>query len=104
MPDIATLPAHKLADALRRRELSSRELLDHYLDRIERLDPALNAVVTLDPAAPRRAADAAPRADSKHGTVCPSAMPRRCSADSCRRLAARAAAGRTSRTGCLVGR
>lgn len=41
-------PAHELADAVRRRKLSSRELLDHYLDRIDRLDPPLNAVVTLD--------------------------------------------------------
>jgi amidase len=59
MPDVARLPAHELADALRRRELSSRELLDHYLDRIERLNPALNAVVTLDREGARRAAEAA---------------------------------------------
>ena len=41
-------PATRLAAAIRRRELGSEELLEHYLARIERLDPALNAVVTLD--------------------------------------------------------
>jgi amidase len=41
-------PAHELAAVVRRREISSRELLDHYLDRIAALNPALNAVVTLD--------------------------------------------------------
>ena len=46
-------------EAIRRRELSSRELLDHYLSRVERLNPPLNAVVTLDPDGARRAADAA---------------------------------------------
>jgi amidase len=57
MGDIALEPAHRLAEAIRRRELSSRELLDHYLARVGRLNPALNAVVTLDPDGARRAAD-----------------------------------------------
>jgi amidase len=59
MSDIAMAPAHVLADAVRRRELSSRELLEHCLDRVERFNPALNAVVTLDPDGAHRAADAA---------------------------------------------
>ena len=59
MSDIAFRPAHALAGALRRRDVSSRELLDHYLARVERLNRALNAVVTLDVDAARRAADAA---------------------------------------------
>ena len=42
------LPASDLAGLLRRREISSRELLDLYLGRIETHNPALNAVVTLD--------------------------------------------------------
>ena len=58
-PDIALRPAHLLADAIRCREVSSRELLDHYLARVERLNPPLNAVVTLDPEGARSAADAA---------------------------------------------
>ena len=59
MSELALKPAHYLAEAIRRRELSSRELLDHYLSRVERLNPPLNAVVTLDPDGARRAADAA---------------------------------------------
>ena len=59
MPDIALQPAHELAAAIQRRELSSRELLEHYLARVQRLNPPLNAVVTLDADVARRAADAA---------------------------------------------
>lgn len=40
--------ATDLVAALRRRELGSRELLDAYLDRIDRHGPTVNAVVTLD--------------------------------------------------------
>src|SRR5262245_32204180 len=57
MPDIVMRPAHELAVALRRREVSSRELLDCYLERVERLNPLLNAVVTLDTDGAHRAAD-----------------------------------------------
>jgi len=46
--DIAHQSASVLAEALRAKEVSSRELLALYLDRIERLNPAINAVVTLD--------------------------------------------------------
>ncbi len=56
-------PAHAsaaaLCQSLRKREISSRELLEHFLERVARLDPALNAVVTLDAPAARRQADAA---------------------------------------------
>ncbi|MGV0794216.1 amidase family protein [Mycolicibacterium sp. XJ1819] len=62
MSDIALQPAHVLADAIRRREVSSRELLEHHLARVERLNPALNAVVTLDPDGAREAAEAADEA------------------------------------------
>ncbi len=48
------------AAAIRERRISSRELLDEYLSRIERINPALNAVVTLDEGPAR---DAAERAD-----------------------------------------
>jgi len=49
--------ASELTDALRARKVGSRELLELYLDRVERLNPALNAVVTLD--AERALAEAA---------------------------------------------
>ncbi len=59
MADLALRSAQELAAAIRRRELSSRGLLDHYLARVERLNPSLNAVVTLDVERARRDADAA---------------------------------------------
>ncbi|MGL4728791.1 MAG: amidase family protein [Bosea sp. (in: a-proteobacteria)] len=47
MPDLAA-PAHKLRDALRVREIGAFELTRAALARIAALNPALNAVVTLD--------------------------------------------------------
>jgi amidase len=53
----ATSTAVELATAVRTKEISSRELLDLYLDRIERLDRnAVNSVVTLDVERARAAA------------------------------------------------
>ena len=46
--ELAFQSATELARRLRRRELSSVELLQHYLRRIERLNSAINAVVVLD--------------------------------------------------------
>jgi amidase len=62
LTDPAFLPAHELARQLRRREVGALELLDHYLARVARLNPALNAIVVLEPEAARaraREADAA---------------------------------------------
>ena len=64
MPDerpdeLCLAPATDLAAMLRRKELSARELLDAHLDRIERVNPAVNAIVTLDVDGARRAAGAA---------------------------------------------
>ena len=42
---LATRPAVELAAAVRAREISSRELLELYLDRVERLNAPINAVV-----------------------------------------------------------
>ena len=41
-------PAHVLAEAIRRREVSSVEVVEAYLAQIARHNPDLNAVVTLD--------------------------------------------------------
>ena len=41
------LSVGELAERLRLRELSSVELTRHFLGRIERLNPALNALITL---------------------------------------------------------
>jgi amidase len=59
MSDLAFSSATALAAALRRRELGCRELLEHYLARVERLNPALNAIVTLDAEGARARADEA---------------------------------------------
>ncbi|MET0765550.1 MAG: amidase family protein, partial [Blastococcus sp.] len=57
--DLCFRPATELAGMLRAREVSARELLDAHLDRIDRLNPGVNAVVTLDAEGARAAADAA---------------------------------------------
>jgi len=51
--------ARELAARIAERTLSSRELLEHYVARLERLNPPLNAVVTLDLERARARADAA---------------------------------------------
>ncbi|MTH78002.1 amidase [Paracoccus aestuariivivens] len=52
-----------LAAAIRGRELSCREVMDAYLDRIEMVNPRFNAIVSrLDPDQMRKAADAADEA------------------------------------------
>ncbi|MGA4876439.1 amidase [Streptomyces lydicamycinicus] len=56
------LDATDLAGRLRRRELSAREVVQAHLDRIERVNPAVNAIVTLDP---EGALAAAARADER---------------------------------------
>jgi amidase len=71
MSDVAFWPAHRLAGAIRRRELSSRELLDHYVTRVEALNPSLNAIVTLDITGAHRAADAADAALSRDDAIGP---------------------------------
>jgi amidase len=61
MDDAAAFaPAHELARSVREGEISSRELLDAFVDRVERLNNTVNAVVTLDL---ERAQAAAARAD-----------------------------------------
>ncbi|MCF6506789.1 amidase [Blastococcus sp. MG754426] len=62
--DLCTRPATELAALVRDREVSARELLEAHLRRIERLDPQVNAVVTLDAEGARAAADAADAAQA----------------------------------------
>ena len=57
--------AHALARQIARGELGARELLEHFLARIDRLNPALNAVIWQDRAAARTRADAADAARAR---------------------------------------
>ncbi len=57
--ELCSRPATELAALVRSREISARELLEAHLDRIERVNPPLNAIVTLDAEGARAAADAA---------------------------------------------
>ncbi|MGE3898992.1 MAG: amidase [Variibacter sp.] len=63
--DIAFWPAKKLAAHLRTRKIGCLELLDHYLDRVERYNPGLNAIVATDIPGARKRAKAADRALAK---------------------------------------
>ncbi|MGH3383890.1 MAG: amidase [Nocardioidaceae bacterium] len=45
--ELCFMPASELAELLSRRELSARELLEAHLRQIERVNPLLNAIVTL---------------------------------------------------------
>src|SRR6188472_3392584 len=67
----ATKSATELAAGIRDRQWSSRELLDLYLDRIERLNGPVNAVVTLDVERARASADAADAALARGDDVGP---------------------------------
>jgi amidase len=65
MDELAFRPAVALAKAIRAGELGSRELLDHYAARVERLNPRVNAIVTLDLERARKRADAADAARAR---------------------------------------
>ncbi|MFZ1985220.1 MAG: amidase [Desulfatitalea sp.] len=56
MDNIAFRPATELARLIRSRRISSRELLELYLSRIEKFNKQINAVVTLDAESARRQA------------------------------------------------
>lgn len=59
--ELAFSPASELARLIRRKRIGAVELTRHYIERIERYDPGLNAVVVRDF---ERALDAARRADA----------------------------------------
>jgi len=63
--DRAFLPAHELGRLIRERELGAVEAVRIYLDRIEKLNPALNAVVTIQAEAALERAEQADRALSR---------------------------------------
>ncbi|MFI5954163.1 amidase [Cryptosporangium sp. NPDC051539] len=68
--ELCALDATDLAQRLHARELSARDVVEAHLDRIERVNPAVNAIVTLDPEgalAAAAAADDAPPAGPLHG-------------------------------------
>jgi amidase len=69
--DTATWTATQLAAAIRAKDIASRELLDLYLDRIDRLDTTVRAVVTLDADRARDAAAAADAATADGETLGP---------------------------------
>ena len=59
------LPATKLAALVRRGTVGCLELLDHFIARVERLDPKLNAVVVRDFERARKTARAMDRQRNK---------------------------------------
>jgi amidase len=69
--DLDTATAVELAGGIRHRSVSSRELLDRILDRVDERNPALNAIVALDVDRARAAADAADRAVTGGGDLGP---------------------------------
>ncbi len=59
MSELAYSTAIDIAKRIRQREVSSREVLDYFLERVDRLDTRINSVVTLDVERARAEADAA---------------------------------------------
>ena len=62
MADMVFWSARRLASAIRRRKVGAAELLERYLDRVARYNPALNAIVACDLAGARKRAKAADEA------------------------------------------
>src|SRR4051794_20988822 len=60
--DICQLSAVTMARLLREKTISAREVMQSHLARIDRLNPSLNAIVTLDP---ERAMKGAASADER---------------------------------------
>ena len=48
MSELAFKSATELAGMIQAKEISALELLEHYLERVERYNPDLNAVIVLD--------------------------------------------------------
>ena len=71
MDDLSFASAGELADKIRSKQISSRELTDHFITRIEQIDGDLNAVVVRDFERARAAADQADAALSQPGETGP---------------------------------
>ncbi len=71
MTDLTALDAEALSRAIAAREISCVEVMAAFLDRIDRLNPAVNAIVSLRPRAEllaeAKAADASPASQPLHG-------------------------------------
>ena len=48
MSELAFKSATELAEMIQAKAISALELLEHYLERVERFNPDLNAVIVLD--------------------------------------------------------
>ena len=71
MTELAFIGARELVRSIRRKEVSSLEVTDYFLKRIEQHNPTLNAVVTLDAEGARRAARAADEAIARGAALGP---------------------------------
>lgn len=71
MTEICFMPAVEMAHRLRERELSAVEVLEAHLRQIERVNPQVNAIVTLRPEAAMEAARVADAALARHEPVGP---------------------------------
>lgn len=69
MSDVCFLRAVDQAGMLRRREISAAELVDLHIEQIERVNPGLNAIVTLVPEVAREMAAAADVALAEGGAI-----------------------------------
>ena len=67
MDDLLTLSATRLADLVRSREVRSREVVEAHIDRAQRVNPTLNAIVRDRYEAARREADGADQALRESG-------------------------------------
>ena len=59
MSELAYLPAYELARRIQKKDVGCLEILDHFLDRVERFNPSLNAIIEMNAEGARERAKAA---------------------------------------------